>query len=597
MGETETLVGTTLQDTYRVERLVGEGGMGAVYEASHMRLPRRFAIKVLYREVATQEEALARFRHEAEITSAIGHPHILEVIDFNLLPDGSPYILMEFLDGEDLGAVIQRRGRLELPLATAIFCQVASALQAVHERGIIHRDLKPQNIFVCRHADRDDYIKVVDFGISKVAGSRSVVTRTHVLMGTPNYMSPEQAEQRAAAVDPRTDIFSLGTIAYQMLTGVIPFTGDSIPSILYRIVHGEPEPLQRLRPDLPPGVARVIARAMAKRPEDRYPTVDAFSEDFLEAAALDPDLAGRRGAFLPQKTGPFFLPPPTLDPALASASDPDHAGASDPDHAGAADPVRTDTATGEEALTGGGVAAAWPTEASEPVSTLAASSGELTRGPGDSLLEARLPVRRGPALLAGAVAVVLVLGLGVLFLSGRGARDPRPLPADAPGAAGAPTAGPVALPGPEIVRQEQPAVVHALTVKADAPGVVCRLSLDRGPVQTSPAPCSFQVAQGQRVHLQAVKGGHHPFRQEWIVRAPRELTLQVLDGPARIVLAGGEVVPPTGAGAGEAGGAAATEPGMAGATTAGTSGEDSAARPREKKIGDEEVGEGVMSEW
>jgi serine/threonine-protein kinase len=283
MGAGRDFTGETLQETYRLERLIGRGGMGVVYEASHARLVRRFAVKLLYQEVASNPEAIARFRREAEITSSLGHQHIVEVIDFNHCADGTPYIVMELLEGEDLGSRIKRRGKIALPQASEIVRQAASALQAAHQKGIVHRDLKPQNLFLCRREDREIFVKVVDFGVSKMIGADTgVLTQGRALLGTPYYMAPEQALERSAEVDARSDVYALGVILYEMLTGLPPFVAESIPTLLYKIVHEEAPPLRAARPDLPPSLEEVVALALAKRPEARPPSMRALWRELAE---------------------------------------------------------------------------------------------------------------------------------------------------------------------------------------------------------------------------------------------------------------------------------------------------------------------------
>lgn len=283
MSERKDLIGQVLQDTYRIERLIGEGGMGVVYEVAHLRLFRRFAVKVLNPEIADHSDAFARFRREAEITSALRHPHILEVIDFNCTPGGTPYIVMELLYGENLYDRIQHRGPLELPQVGSIFRQTCSALEAAHNKKIIHRDLKPQNIFLCKRGDRDDFVKVVDFGISKVLGAHSVLTKTQSLMGSPFYMSPEQAKQKTGEVDLRTDIFAMGSILFEMLAGCPPFTGDSVPALLYQIAYHRTPDLHIVRPDIPPSIEHVVNTALAKRRNHRFDSMRTFWNAFAEA--------------------------------------------------------------------------------------------------------------------------------------------------------------------------------------------------------------------------------------------------------------------------------------------------------------------------
>jgi hypothetical protein len=285
-AKTVQLVGQVLQETYRIERLLGRGGKGEVYLASHMRLPRRFAIKVLFPHNVFKSEEVLRFRREAEVVSALGHPNIIEVIDFNHTTWGSPYIVMEYLEGEDLSARLQRAGRLPLIQTAAILKQVCSALHAAHQRGIVHRDLKPSNIFLCRKGDQQDYVKVVDFGLSKVWGAQTVVTAGRLAIGTPRYMAPEQAMGRSAEADARADIFSLGAILYRMLTGELPFMGDSIQALLNAIVFTDPPPMRETVPEIPEAVEHVVARALRKRPEDRFQSVESLSAAFDEAAGL-----------------------------------------------------------------------------------------------------------------------------------------------------------------------------------------------------------------------------------------------------------------------------------------------------------------------
>ena len=281
MPDPNKSLGLVLHNTYRLDRVIGTGGMGAVYLASHARLKRRFAVKLLFEEVAAYPESLARFRREAEICSELGHPNIVEVIDFNFTEDGAPYIVMELLEGEDLGARLKRDERPEPHWIAGIVEQAASALVAAHTQGVIHRDLKPQNIFIAVKGNRQDVVKIVDFGISKVLGSASVMTRTTATMGTPWYMAPEQAEGRAQEADPRTDIYAMGTIVYEMLYGRPPFTGDSIPTVLYKIVHESPDLTATSVPGL---MSCAVAKALAKKPEDRFQTIDAFAAAISEGA-------------------------------------------------------------------------------------------------------------------------------------------------------------------------------------------------------------------------------------------------------------------------------------------------------------------------
>jgi eukaryotic-like serine/threonine-protein kinase len=280
----DSLVGIVLQDSFRLTGLIGKGGMGTVYEGTQLRLNKRVAIKLLSRDLSSNQEALARFHREAEVTSQLGHPHIVHVFDFGTAPSGEPYLVMEYLEGEDLDQRIRRAGRLRLPDVISIVKQIASALAATHARGIVHRDLKPANIFLLEVEGERDFVKIVDFGISKVRAASVRITGDSVVIGTPNYMSPEQATGQLE-IDHKTDQWSLACIAYEMLSGRGPFIGDSVQSLLYQVVHQEPPALRSLVPGLPAEVESVIGRALAKRQSDRFATVNAFSRALTAATS------------------------------------------------------------------------------------------------------------------------------------------------------------------------------------------------------------------------------------------------------------------------------------------------------------------------
>jgi serine/threonine-protein kinase len=283
MSQPADPVGTILQGTYRLERRIGQGSMGTVYEASHVRLPRRFAVKFIAPEIATRPDALARFRREAEVASRIGHPNIVEVLDVRLDAE-QPYLVMELLEGEDLEQRLRAHGPLSPAEALALLVPIASALDAAHAAGVIHRDLKPSNIVLDRTADGVPRVKLVDFGISKVLASASGLTATDSILGTPYYMAPEQAESELGAISARTDVYALGAILFEVLAGRPPVEGESPLRILYQIVHGEAPSLAALRSDLPAELSAVVERALRKRPQERFASAGELSRAF--AAAL-----------------------------------------------------------------------------------------------------------------------------------------------------------------------------------------------------------------------------------------------------------------------------------------------------------------------
>jgi eukaryotic-like serine/threonine-protein kinase len=279
--------GTVLQDTYRIIRQVGHGGMGAVYEATHARLAGRYAVKVLKPDTAETPEAFQRFRREALVTSGLRHPGIVQVIDFNQAPDGSPYLVMEFLDGVELAQLIAREAPMPLARVAEIVQQIASALGAAHKQGIVHRDLKPQNVFVQPLDDGRELVKVVDFGISKVQALSLKLTNESALLGTPQYMAPEHVVSKGE-LDGRADEFALAAIGYEMLTGRCPFQGETVMSLVYQIVNAEPAPVAAFNATIDAAAERVLRRALAKAPGQRFPTIQEFGAAFAAAAGLAP---------------------------------------------------------------------------------------------------------------------------------------------------------------------------------------------------------------------------------------------------------------------------------------------------------------------
>ncbi|HEX7507396.1 MAG TPA: serine/threonine-protein kinase [Polyangia bacterium] len=285
LGERDQLVGVELGGAYRLVGRIGDGGMGAVYEAHHLRLQKRVAVKVMKRESARHPEALERFRREAIVTSRLGHPNLVNVIDCGISEDGEPYLVMEFLEGEDLDHRIRRAGPVPLQTAVRIVHQVASAVAAVHAKGIVHRDLKPANIFLVQVPGEPDFVKVLDFGVSKIKAVQTKLTDASITVGTPDYMSPEQVAGSGDLVDHRTDQWALACIVWEMLAGQAPFCSDDPNALFYQLQNLPPPPLAQYASDLPAGIEPVLLRALSKRPVDRYGSVREFARA-LESAAL-----------------------------------------------------------------------------------------------------------------------------------------------------------------------------------------------------------------------------------------------------------------------------------------------------------------------
>jgi serine/threonine protein kinase len=299
MGTQDGLsVGALVADTYRVTRLLGRGGMGAVWAAEHLRLPgRQVAVKVLLSPGVASGEAFARFRREAEIASRLGHPNIVQVLDFHTLPSGAPYIVLELLQGETLAQRLQR-GPVPPDETLGVARQVGSALQAAHHAGVVHRDLKPDNVFLCMPQEEmpGPHVKVLDFGISKIRGSQTVATQDAVLMGTPQYMAPEQALGKNTSIDARTDVFALGAIVYEMLGGAPAFGGSSLAEVVYKVVHAQPQPLAQLKAGLPLNILSAVDRALQKDPTHRPNDVSAFIAELTGRPLTVPAASSRTGA-------------------------------------------------------------------------------------------------------------------------------------------------------------------------------------------------------------------------------------------------------------------------------------------------------------
>ncbi|MFO0658313.1 MAG: serine/threonine-protein kinase [Polyangiaceae bacterium] len=273
------------EDKYSIVRLLGEGGMGAVYEGINNKIQRRVAIKVLHANVSENSDAVARFEREATAAGRIGSDHITEVLDMGELPGGARYMVMEFMEGVSLSKRIEDRGRLNAQEAAQVVVQVLDGLIAAHEAGIIHRDLKPDNVFLLKSkAGRKDFVKILDFGISKfnqLSGDNLSMTKTNAVLGTPYYMSPEQAKG-SKAVDQRCDVYSVGVILYEAVTGQVPFDADTFNELIFKIVLEAPPPPEQFVPDLDPNISAIIRHAMARDPQQRFQSAAEFRDALVQ---------------------------------------------------------------------------------------------------------------------------------------------------------------------------------------------------------------------------------------------------------------------------------------------------------------------------
>ena len=282
----DQIVGMTIGN-YQVKQKLGEGGMGSVYLAEHPHIGKKVALKVLHAEFAADQSVVSRFFTEAKAVNDIGHPNIVDIVDYGMIQgpsgEGLVYFIMEFLPGHTLTDLIRAEAPLAPERALNIAVQVADALAASHKMKIVHRDLKPDNIMLAPRGRERDFVKLLDFGIAKLTGDQPGAnkTRTGLVMGTPAYMSPEQCEGRGQ-IDHRSDIYSLGIVIYEMITGRVPFYGDGYGEILVQHLTAKPIPPTTIRGVIPPHVEQVVLKAMEKSPDKRFPTMDEMVKALVD---------------------------------------------------------------------------------------------------------------------------------------------------------------------------------------------------------------------------------------------------------------------------------------------------------------------------
>ncbi len=289
--------GTVLGGKYRIERLIRCGGMGVVYEVRQLNTEQLLAAKVLHPQLAVNSVLVERFKLEALAAVSIGHKNIVDILDMGCSSDGGLYLIMEYLDGASLRTTLEQENLLEPGRAARITCQVLSALQAAHDVGIIHRDIKPDNVFLCREDGRSDLVKLLDFGISKFIASDEKVamrlTQAGIVLGTPWYMSPEQSIGEPE-LSPQTDIYSLGVVLFEAITGTLPFDAPSYTALLIKISSSPPPDPCRFHPLLPKEYARVITTAMARDPRNRFSSCAEFREQLLPFTTRTLPLSGKK---------------------------------------------------------------------------------------------------------------------------------------------------------------------------------------------------------------------------------------------------------------------------------------------------------------
>jgi serine/threonine-protein kinase len=316
----DPLIGKVLSERYRIIRKIGEGGMGAVYQAEHALIEKKIALKILFQDLTRRPDLIARFLQEAKSASRIGHENVIDISDFGQSLEGLVFIAMEYLDGQDLGKTLKQTGAMDWQRTRPILMQIAKGLRAAHGNGIIHRDMKPENVYLTQREGRPDFVKVLDFGIAKIInadeGGGPALTQTGMIFGTPEYMSPEQAQ--GSPPDHRVDVYAVGCIMYHMLTGQVPFTADNFMGILTKHLLEAPVPPRKRRPDLDimPEVEAICLRAMEKDRDKRFADMDALYRALGAAGGIPFEPSA---VFVPTRIPKASLKYPTLAAANLEA--------------------------------------------------------------------------------------------------------------------------------------------------------------------------------------------------------------------------------------------------------------------------------------
>jgi serine/threonine protein kinase len=451
-----SLIGTRVGN-YEIRSKIGEGGMGAVYLGEHPLIGKKVAIKVLLEELVSNENIATRFFNEAKAANDIRHQNIVDIVDFGkIAKEGGGfvvYIIMELLEGESLSARVQR-----LPPTLAetqhILGQCCSGLAASHAKGIIHRDLKPDNLFLVRRGGDGNFVKILDFGIAKLTASatNNQKTRTGTLIGTPAYMSPEQCAGRGK-IDARSDIYSLGIVMYEMLTGRVPFVGEGFGDIVVAHITEAPKPPSTIRPDLPPEIEKVVMRAIEKDPDRRFQSMEEFGVALANptAYAMSPQAVAMAGLVASAPTTAL----PSVNPEPSGAH-----------------PMPQPVTPSSQATT---------VHSKRPNTTLSGAASEV-----------REPAGKGRRLaVIGTSAAVGVAALALVMF--RGAHDVTPTPAAVPLPAAQPVT-PTPTPAPPPAAPKPPAMVE-LSVTTDPPGAQVTRS-DSGDAPVGVTPLVIKVAQG-----------------------------------------------------------------------------------------------------
>ena len=513
--EDDPLIGTLIAGRYRVIKRLGEGGMGEVYMGEHEAIEKKVALKVLRPEYSAKADIVERFQQEAKAASRIKHPNVLDIFDFGQLDNGSFFLAMEFLEGNDLADELLKTRVIDPVRGIRYSMQICRALAAAHSRGVVHRDMKPENVFLLRTQDGEEIVKIVDFGIAQLrsneeaaaaaesAPKRRKLTKTGMIFGTPEYMAPEQAAGKKA--DLRVDVYATAIILYEMFTGVVPHTGETFMAVLAKHLNDPPPAMLEVCPDIQisPEFQAVIMRGLAKKPEERYQSMAEFADAILSA---------------PEAQG---MGPMTRHGSIPDAAASQFVAQGDASHTAAQFAPQPGMAPGTHAQFPGAPGAPPPApgspETSAPHTAISpAGAGAMTAHPGaeeraqthlDAATTPQVPKKGGGAGVAiGAVVALLAIGGGVAFyvtqMDKGAAAEPAPT---AEPAVTTPPAATSAAPTPTPTPSAEPPEKKKLTIKIETTpeGAV----VTKGGFEVcEETPCEIEVDPDEKLELKAKKG-------------------------------------------------------------------------------------------
>jgi serine/threonine protein kinase len=511
----DPLLGQTIGN-YLVRQKLGEGGMGSVYLAEHPHIGKKVALKVLHAEFASNQDVVSRFFNEAKAVNDIGHPNIVDIVDYGVIQggpltgEGMVYFIMEFLGGTTLTDLERRESPLAPERALSIALSVADALSASHKCGIVHRDLKPDNIMLVTRGRERDFVKLLDFGIAKLTGDQpgSRRTRTGIVMGTPAYMSPEQCEGRGN-VDHRTDIYALGIVIYEMITGRVPFVGDGYGEILVQHLTQMPVPPSTIRGVIPPHVEAIVMKALNKRPEDRYPTMDEFMKAIADPVGyveMHGGLAGFQQTVLVPTSTPLSTPYGVrLTPSPLSPLTPVPGSMTGVTGVG---PAPTTLGAGSGQVAGGGKKVG-----------LIAGLGLLAVG---GAVVALLVSSGGQNPTAPAGGTEVAAGIGSAADPGVPKDPAEPVVAAAPIDAAPPPPDAAAAPAVEPPPVEPASATVAISIESTPPGALVFFNKERK--ARGKTPLTFEVPRADKeVEIDLELSGHHSWEKKISIAGNQEL--------------------------------------------------------------------------